>query len=316
MTQDATPRLDAQFEGLLREAAAHPLSPLLRMDRPAVFASLRTRERPIGVTSPGLAAIERELLHAHRCDLGHLLRRVAVALMLDPDPQGGWIDRTITDGRSHETTGIASACADARAALRGHTAGSSTEHAEVVRLVADLLGVEDRRPSVLEVAAAALRVEPSDEARIYAATHLATRGEFDSCRRILTPDVLSGMSALNEVFAREGLALAHARCGDAASAMDVLLPATKLEVDRAEVWLRLLFYALMTGVAERVAFASTLLEQAVSISNPRVESFCVDLRTKIRRGQWKAHRHAQPTIADPTRLGAVSARVFHALSTN
>lgn len=314
MTEESTPRLDAQFEGLLREAAMHPRSQLLRIDRPSVFASLRTRERPIGVAAPGLTSIERELLQAHRCDLGFLLRRAVVALMLDPDTQGGWIDTSVTDGRSHEPTGIKTVREEARTALQFHTAVPSAQHADSVQLVADLLGVEDRRLSVLEVAAAALRVEPGDEARIYAATHLATTAELPGCRRILTPDILGQMSALNEAFAREGLALAYARSGDPAGAMDVLLPAAELGVERAEVWLRVLFYALLTGVAQRVSAATALLDQHVSDSNPRVMSFCADLSAKVARGQWAVPKHLSPTIVDPSRLGAVSARVVHALS--
>src|SRR5690242_12526554 len=93
---------DANFEGLLREAAAAPRSLLLRVKRPDVFPALRTREAPASVAMAGLSSVERELLSSYRSELGFLLRQAALMRLMSDEASGPMVDaRVASDAPYH-----------------------------------------------------------------------------------------------------------------------------------------------------------------------------------------------------------------------
>lgn len=308
-----TPIFDANFEGLLREAASDKDSLLLRVDRAQILPALRSREAPASVAMAGLSKVERELLASYRCELGFLLRQAAVTMMLDRAETGRWIDQSTANGKTHKACSEDSWRAATKDALGTDSSPVIDEAARTAGEVALLLvgrGFQDT--SLLQVAAAALRVDPVDQARIYAGTFLAAASEAPRSLSVLRPLLDGRCSAENAVYAAEGIALALGRSGRYTEAAEALAGGVLLGLDRPEVALRRLFYAGLAASPELILAAAHELAAAIPETHPGVGSFNADLARKLGRGQW--HVSSQAAQACRECLGRVQPIALGVLS--
>lgn len=306
---------DANFEGLLREAAADPRSMLLRVERPQVLAALRSHEAPASVAMAGLSSVERELLASYRAELGFLLRQAIVSILLNEANAEGWIDQTISDECTHDPRPDAEWSVRAGEGCASNAGSRLAETDAAISLVLELLTGRAAAARIPQIAAASLRIEPVDQARVYAGTYLASVG--DSARSIdVLREVLDGNStALNEMFAREGTALALGRAGKYYEASAVLQPALTLNIPRAEVPLRYLFYSAMTSDRSATIKAGGHVASSIPPTHASIPSFCADLAAKVRRGKWHVNSRTASSVKSCMKLvDTVSLRILHAIT--
>lgn len=206
--------LDPEVEALLREVAQDPRSTLLRVERPKAIRGLLEREPVIGVATAGLTTAERHLVQTKRADVAYALR-VLSTNMLASDPRSsdvlsqqgvqGLFAQPVKSGRfAHELT----ATIDSLESIDLQSARG---------LRGSLAGTHPVLPTVLQLSAAAQRLEPTDNSRMHAATWFALEGQFHSeiliLRNILTfraPSWIEARAHTNLGFALHSIGKARA----------------------------------------------------------------------------------------------------------
>jgi hypothetical protein len=198
---------DARIEGLMREIAADPESSLLRVPRPARIGVVLERAPLVGIATAGLTLAEQELVRAHRGEVAYLLRKLAVVRLFE-SPKAA-ISRTRTNFASQPALEVERSkwleSAEAFAAEHPSTPEEADSGEELLlrclRTPEEIGGV-----SVTAIAAAANQLEPTDQARIYAAQWLSSdEGEMDGARRILLDVLDAGASPTNAALAETNL---------------------------------------------------------------------------------------------------------------
>jgi hypothetical protein len=315
MTASYGTTFDPNFEALLREAAAAPRSLLLRVERPQILPTLRSREAPVSVAMAGLSSVERELLASYRSELGLLLRQAALHELRTNEASGPWIDGTISDHRMHERHDEA-AWRQAAAEHLSEAIGASDDDTKCGHaLVRQLLGAADHVASTPQIAAACLRVELRDEPRVYTAAHFAAKAELATCQAVIRTCLDGAASVPNQVYALEVSALAQGRAGRFAVAAEILSRASQLGFPRGEVPLRWFLYSALAGNQHSVRAAMVHIQETVLPNNPAVENVCADVREQVRYGAWELAAGVRASLevlsqdADP-----ITRKLLYALS--
>jgi hypothetical protein len=277
---------DPNFEGLLREAAADPRSMLLRVKRPQVFPALRSREAAASVAMAGLSSVERELLASYRSELGLLLRQAAVSVFLADKHARTWIDGTYGEDKKHEVLDDATWASRAKDAVALAPQHTSLDTTFAEGIAAGLVSRGLRSASLLELAAACLRVESVDQPRIYAGAFLAATGGTQHSLAVLKNVLDGNCSAENEAFARQDAALALGREGRLAEAALVVEAGVSPECPRMEIPMCFLFYTALQGNPGRINRAADTLDALVPVGSAAIEHFCAELRSRVREGLW------------------------------
>lgn len=162
---------EPEVEALVREIAADPRSSLLKVARPAVVKSLYSREAEVSALATGLTSAERHLLSVFRCEAAKLLREACI-YRLATHPEAGFVhSRQLTPSRVLEIPKPKAWRLRARA-----TAADAREYRDNLDglelleacVTTNTLGTV----SVAQLAAASLRLEPTDQARIYPAVEM------------------------------------------------------------------------------------------------------------------------------------------------
>ncbi|HTF89402.1 MAG TPA: hypothetical protein VK843_13400 [Planctomycetota bacterium] len=282
---------DANFEGLLREAASAPRSMLLRVEREQVFPTLRSREAPVSIAMAGLNSMERELLASYRCELGLLLRHAALSSLMGDRATAPWIDSTITDHSVHRIS--------SRKVLRNHAQTNLRPSPvelppDIAEGLDELFGVVEagkrRQISTPRISAAALRVESVDQPRVYAGAHFAALGDSESSLDVLSA-VLDGQADVShEAFAREWAALALARSNRSPEASVCMRHAVSLGYPRAELSMRYLLYSALSGNESAITDAAACVARMTPPDHPSVESMCSGIRHQLSTGVFSLAR--------------------------
>ncbi len=315
MSASALQRFDPNFEALLREAAAAPRSLLLRVERPQIFPALRSREAPVSVAMAGLSSVERELLASYRCELGFLLRQAVVTIFLSETADTGWIDSRVVDTESHEPMSEVDWASSAARALDIIPARAPDDIEVTACLISRLVKCGFNSAGVLQLATAALRIEPLDQSRIYAGTYLATLGDTARSLEVSRSVVDGASTAANEAFAREGAALALGRSGRFSEASELMRGALDLNLPRAELPLRFLFYCALGADQTGILTAANNIANAVPEGHVALPTFCADVSRKMRRGQWiLSHPAAAVAKWCIERVDSVSARILNEIT--
>lgn len=164
--------LDPRTEELLREIAAQPGACVLRASRRELDEAL-TRVDYRGLqTRVGLSAAERELMRTARFELAYWLNVLCYRRLTEDEETRRYYTRLGAGDREFvppSTEDIASG-ARAASAAAGELRVDELSTAEVLMSAVAAPGGRPsaRRPSVLELAAASLRLQPTFQARHYA----------------------------------------------------------------------------------------------------------------------------------------------------
>ena len=161
--------LHPELEGLLREVAADPESNLLRLPRSGLVHSLRAAALPDRAPTTGLRPAERELLRTCRHEVAYLLLLACYRQQITA-PQNRYLVYSLNESGEVAATlerrwlGIAS---QRLGLMPGRAILNS------MALLARCVSPDGERwPSVLELAAASARLDPSNTAYNYAALEL------------------------------------------------------------------------------------------------------------------------------------------------
>ena len=202
MSAEPTTLLDPEIEELLRRIARDPRSTLLRVTRPQIAKGLFERSPAVGARAAGLTAAERQLLCVHREETALMLRQL-------------FYHRFLRDERMRRITCMYTAAGKkielgseqdlgARLAAQADPTTSDLGDAGASHVLADALALPpDAVASPSQIALAALRLVPSDNARNYLGYQLVRTGNLRSALRIFedvaarSPRVSSVVSALS-----------------------------------------------------------------------------------------------------------------------
>lgn len=174
--------LHPEIEGLLREVAADPESNLLRLPRTGLRQSLRRAELPDRAPITGLRPAERELLRTCRHEVAYLLLLACYRQQITA-PQNRYLVYSL-----NESGEVAATLEHRWLALASQKLGmrSSRTVLNAMGLLARCVSPDGRRwPSVLELAAASSRLDPSNTAHNYAALELILANQPASGVRML-----------------------------------------------------------------------------------------------------------------------------------
>ncbi|MEO6708090.1 MAG: hypothetical protein ABI054_01390 [Planctomycetota bacterium] len=307
---------DANFEGLLREAASAPRSMLLRVERPQVIPALRSREAPASVAMAGLSSVERELLASYRGELGFLLRQATLASLMHHSETGEWIDSSVDDAQVHHLPLQEEWCATATSHLTSPPTilpKSIQVGHEVLRRI---LSHGVTRTTTPQIAVAALRVEPFDQPRVYAGAHFAAIAQPTRSLEVLASVLDGHASVSNEAFARECGALALGRVGQYSDAAALIRASTQLGFPRAELPMRCLLYSALSDDRTAVNDAIRIVDDLVPSDHPAIERVCGAIRQQVARRAWSFTRVNWVALRELKRTpGTVSNRILNELTT-
>jgi hypothetical protein len=213
---------DARIEGLLREIAADPESSLLRVPRPARIGVVLERAPLVGIATAGLRLAEQELVRAHRGEVAYLLRKLAIVRLFE-SPKAA-ISRTKTNFASQPALEVERSkwLESAEAFAAEHPSPpEEADSAEELLLRCMRTSDEIGGVSVTAIAAAANQLEPTDQARIYAAQWLGCdEDDTDQARRILLAVLNAGASSTLAASAKSNVARLESRAGSPRSACE------------------------------------------------------------------------------------------------
>lgn len=309
-------RLDPNFEGLLREAAAAPRSMLLRVERPQIFPTLRSREAPVSVAMAGLSSVERELLASYRCELGFLLRQSTLMALMEDATTKSWIDSGIERGQAHRLPTTDEWSHRASQSIDAAGAPTDTECAEAHRLIRKMATEGMLGLTVPQLAAASLRVEPADQARIYVGAHFAARGDRERCADVVRSTLDGLSSSSNSTFALEWAAVAAALGRDYVGAVAAIQIALLAGSRRSETSLRLLLYSALAGVSRLIEDAMVHIEREVDAKDIAIDRVCDDIRWQIQGRFWIPTSASRELVRKyQEHSGPVSKRILHELCT-
>jgi len=202
MSAEPTTLLDPEIEDLLRRIARDPRSTLLRVTRPQLAKGLFERSPAVGAQAAGLTTAERQLLCVHREETALLLRQLFYHRFLRDERMRRMTCMYAAGGKKIELGSEQDL--GGRLAVQADPTTSDLGDAGASHVLADALALPpDAVASPSQIALAALRLVPSDNARNYLGYQLVRSGNLRSALRIFedvaarSPRLSSVVSALS-----------------------------------------------------------------------------------------------------------------------
>ncbi len=300
--------LDESIASLLDEALRDPRASLFRRERASEALSDGRRSDPWSARSASATLVERHLLAVHREEVGYLLRD-AFCRAFTHDRAN---DRAYT--RRFETLAEERWRQAAEAEVERAPGPQDPAHRALLALArsggADPLG----GLSAAELATITLRFDPNDQARIYCAAELQSRGQHDSAAALLERVLAGHPTRVNAWCAWRNLGYNELALGRREHALEHYHTAAGIGETQPDLWGWTFALALGLGDAERARQAARYLD----LLEPDVEAAWVrELRDDVARygavraGDGPRARSVIGRLAD--QLGPVSTEVAHAV---
>ncbi|MCE9595202.1 MAG: hypothetical protein K8S98_13530 [Planctomycetes bacterium] len=258
----------------------------------------------------GLSALERHLVSVHRLELAFLLRTAAVSRLYEDPQTARWFTRTVTMTKELQWLSTPRWRTRAVHVLADTSSDSAISEARGI-LEECVSGDSSRTPGVLELAAASMRLEPCDQARIFAGNALLASGQFQSAVRVYR-SVLSGQpSDLLRSMAFDNSAVASSGLGLPTQAIEACINACLLKnADRPTAYLNWLWITLLHGDADEILKANAALEHAVPVHHESVTSYVENMKTFRGQAEWSSNaKRSQLVRTLLDRLGPVARRL-------
>ncbi len=285
MSSNQDKRYDEEFLGLLQEFDVSADSVLFRAASGKEHRSLARSER-LSSRSPDLSNLEKHMLQVHREELRALFTDACFRLFLEDRKSGHMVFPPKINGKwalPMEREAWKARVAQTRAAFPDPD-DCSDPLTVLDRLVA---GGHDRSPTLLEVAVAGLRVQPSEALTIYRAQGLGSAGDTTTAETLLKEIYAKPCFYANRIVAAESLGrLAAATDRNAAGAAWYRRAAREHEPTRPLGAITWLFLAVQVGSAEEVSLAIRCLSDDVVEENEALQSFCSRKRADRFSGAW------------------------------
>jgi hypothetical protein len=272
---------DARIEELLREVAADPKSRLLRVPRPAQLGAVLGRRPSVGVATAGLGAAERELVALHRGELAYLLRKLAVVRLFESPAAATSRVRTYFSGGPRLATDRGEWVDATRTKLEGLSDDGPVDPGR------ELLERCVRAPEsmnsldVTAIAAAANMLDPTDQARIYAANwrgnELQRRGE---AFEVLVSVIEGPGSPENTSIAAANIGRLESMFGDSRSACRWYRRSTESSFSTTTAALSWLTTALDCGDVVEAQAASERIDHPLNGHDSAIQEFVALLKAQ------------------------------------
>lgn len=284
---------DARIEELLREVAADPKSCLLRVPRPARLGVVLGRRPAVGVATAGLSAAERELVAVHRGELSYLLRKLAVVRLLESPTAATNLVRVSIAGQAPLSADRGEWVMSTRERLEA--LGADEPHDPGRELLERCVRTPDEIGSaaVIDIAAAANALEPTDQGRIYTALSLGhDLAQVDEAQAVLL-DVLAGQaSPTNASLAAADIGRLQSIGGDTRAACQWYRRAVDLLPDNTLAACSWLLSAVHGCEVSEVEFAMSFVDTRLRIEGMDVQVVVDLVRAQRRAGTFSPSSRA------------------------
>ena len=310
MTADR-PIYEPEVEELLRELAADPTSTLLRVPRRGIVPTLFDKHTLVSPRAAGLSSAERHLLQVYREEVELLLRQAYLLYCRLDEPFGPAYCWHVTVGQRQELPAMDEWTLQAERALGHPLKGDGAPEArELLSLC--VRESPTRIPSPIQLAAAALRLVPSNQARIYVATDLVLSGRTRTGMRGLR-DVLACCSSSHESYCLQNMTRAYEDLGDIESAAQSASDASRADESRPDPLLNwFVLSARMTDLRSTLEAAKRIDDLLVHDHIALVE-YLEGLSQRRAQGWWKPSRDARAFLSGiQDQLGPASRSIAHA----
>jgi len=305
MSAEPTTLLDPEIEELLRQIARDPRSTLLRVTRPQIAKGLFERSPAVGARAAGLTAAERQLLCVHREETALMLRQLFYHRFLRDERMRRmtWMHGAGELGTESDLSRRLSASTEAD--------GSDGTDSWSAHVVADALAVPpDAAASPSQIALAALRLVPSDNARNFLGYQLVRTGNLRSALRVFEGVARTSRRRRSVVSALSWSGIALGLLGEPRQALGMY--ATK--VARPEEWpnkaMSRLTFSVQVGDVHEAVRAAAEVDEFWSAGNAHISAWIQD-RIQLRGVTWSPSKAALDSIVLLSdRVGATSRRVL------
>ncbi len=282
--------LDPEVEELLREVAADPDSALLRVPREKAVRTLYEDVAAAGPVTSGLSAAELEILRVHRLELAWLLRQACVTKLVNGVNTRSFVGSYLT-AKTRVTSVMPSEMPDTTHPATWAQASDSA-WLRGCRLLEDAIAGPARDvPTILDLALAAHRLEPSHDSRVLASQYLALAHSSRSAIAALRPVLASVAGSRISVCAWTTLGLARNKQGQLVEAHLAYRSAAHADEGMPIPWLDYLALSFQVGKAEAVMHAARHLEGLIAPDHELLYWFVESRRQRRAEGEWA------PTIA-------------------
>jgi hypothetical protein len=275
--------IDAELESLLREAAADPRSRLLRVERTVDLRGLFERSPVVTVAAAGLTKPERHLIEAHRRELAFTLRVACFNRFLGDPKLHQWVGRFHTVDRRLEPTDMMRWQELARSELAVPSSDPAVcDGAEVLERCVATSVFHDA--DISQLAAASIRLEPTDQARLFVVFDLIMKDQAAVAMRILK-DVLAGLPSDEHASrAWQLVALCFSRMNRFGQAAEAARNSEHLGDVRPGPFLNACYYALMGHDRRHVLEVSSRLPDVMPREHRSITEFVQRLASKRQAG--------------------------------
>lgn len=308
------PQFEPEVEALLREIARDPRSCLLRVPRPAVSRTAVEEQPHVMAGATGLTAAERQLLLVHRADAAQLLRELCRRRLMDEFFLSGAIgpDWNASRRMAHAVSDEEwERSAKAELAFAADAAGDLEAYRLLQQCVARGPGTN---ASVADVAAASLRLEPSDEARIYVALDQISDGALRSAEAGLHQVIQGTTRRQLASIAWEDVGLARWCENDAERALEMYQRSAAVDPTRWMPILESFVTAVMLGLTDTAMRWSRVLDELVVPDHEAIDRACRTLAGRRTIYEQQARLHAREVVRQTgDSMGPTSWRIIDVL---
>jgi hypothetical protein len=278
--------LTPEVEALLRDIARDPNSSLLRVERPARLRPFFAREAPASPLAAGLSTPERELVRAHRAEAAFLLRQACLMkLYAGPEIEiERRLVRQVTVDKALEIPELGDWKARGKRALDADAPD---------RAPADELALLERcvnagsldGASVAQLAAASLRLEPADNARIYAGLELLATHSYQLAGSVFDGIISSSAMTIDSAYAWNNLGAARAATIGFGAALLCAREALRVSPDLALARVNVLIYEWLGGTLDGARDAASWVDAVTSAQSDCIRSIAAAHSSAVLSGK-------------------------------
>jgi hypothetical protein len=307
--------IDPELEVLLRELAADPESSLLRIPRPKHIRSLFDHGDAVGSREPALSRLEQHLLQVYRSELALLLRQACLFKLVEGHTSKHFVSKYVSIDRHVDV--CPPSCLQKDVEVRCTQLGHSSEpfSTGLALLQSCVRAPLDTEPTVSALAAAAFRLERTDDSRLLATSELV-QGPNPRGALLLLAEVLSSHPAVSTASsAWTQVGLAFSKLAEYTRSHEAYAHLSNIDNAHLVAWLSRLVLGYQCGNRDDIRYIAGALTDPALLTHPAVLHFVVSSKHLRSVGEWSPTPAARTILADPpVRYGELMRMVVDVLS--
>lgn len=304
--------LDPEVEGILVDIARDKNSTLLRVPTRDLGA-FAVSGHVAGTT--GLTSAERHLLQTHRVELARALRDICRSSLRSNPVATLHLAEQVSLSASSPQLSPARAVAIARERIADLDEGQTQEVTSINRLLETATTTHDSEFTTIErLAAASIRLQPTDTARILVGIERTYRGLTRSSIAILSGVVAGSSTHTVKSYALSNLANALNESGQTEDALTAYLAAGELSDDRAIPALSSLLLAASLDDTRRGRRIASRVDWKFGPNHPAIDRFLRMVRNQLDHHKTRLSNRSRKCLDRIARTGSpTTLRIVHEL---